>query len=255
MRGAGVGGDDHPARSGRQERRVQVGAAHGVEDDIEASSAGKPCDILLGLLLAVVDDLVRAERPGKHSLVRRGHGRGHAGSAGFGQLHGHVPDPARARMDQHELPGLDPGAVEERVPGSDGHQRQRRRLRHGQVRRFEGQEPRIGQHVFSQGAGHVRKSARAAEDLVAGLEVAYALAHDFDRPGHVHAQNCGQRRGEGRSHLPDLDVDGVHAGRGHAHQNMTGLDRGNVDIRQPKIGGIPVCLQELRFHAFLLGAC
>ena len=75
------------------------------------------------------------------------------------------------RVDKNLVARLDPGPVDERFPGRQGHQRKRRRLGHGQGARFVRSQVRIDRHVLRQRTAVRADPSGACIDLVPRLKI------------------------------------------------------------------------------------
>ena len=80
------------------------------------------------VLLVVVNDLVRAERPRAFQLFLRARRREHARAVHERDLDGRLADAAAGGQHQDVLAALQPGARHQHVPGGQERQRKRRRL-------------------------------------------------------------------------------------------------------------------------------
>lgn len=76
------------------------------------------------------------------------------GAASLGDLHGQVPDIAAPRpVDQHPLPGPEPGSVDQALPGGEARLRQRGGLGMSQAGRLAGELAGWCRHLLRVGAG------------------------------------------------------------------------------------------------------
>jgi hypothetical protein len=177
--------------------------------------------------LPVVDRLVDAELA-QEVVLGRARRADHIRAARLGDLHGHMPDPAGRRVDQHPLPGLDLGVLHQRLPRGQRDQGERARLdvvdtgrlvdegagRGGDVLGVRAVAPRVGQHP---------------EDLVAGCETGDTDADGLDDAGDVPAE--GERRlAEEAAGGPVLPVGGVEPGGVDPDQDLVGARRGALDL-------------------------
>ena len=223
-------GRDLAVDSGAGEGGRDIRAAGGVEDHIEAAPAGQALHVIVNAFFTVVDGLVRAHATGDIGLGGRGNRGRHPRALGPGELDGDMADAARAAVNEHMIARGDAGAVDERFPGGDGHQRQRGGLAPVEGVGLEGHEGGIDRDVFTVGAAVAAHAGSTAVDGVAGREASHAVADGFDHAGHVAAEH---RRQFGRDRRPggaQLGVDRIDARRDLAHQQLARARAGRVDL-------------------------
>jgi hypothetical protein len=110
--------DEPPSRPQDLQGAEQVVAPDEVDDQVEGADGGLEADA------GVVDDLIDAQ--GGEGVVLAGPGGADdLGAKVLGELHGQVPDPAAGGMDQHPLPWLQLGGVDQDLPGGEAGQGQR----------------------------------------------------------------------------------------------------------------------------------
>jgi len=111
--------------------RLPVAPAQRIQDDVHALPAGEPTHLLGVVLRAVIDGVVAALL--SDHVVLPGGGRAVDGHVpdGFTQLKHRGPHPAGRHVNQHRLPRLEVGHLEEHVVGGDVIHRQGRPLLEG----------------------------------------------------------------------------------------------------------------------------
>lgn len=105
---------------------VQVLGAHVVEDDVGTRTVGGLLDLGDEVLLAVVDQDVRAQLGAALQLLLAARGDGDGGADGLGQLDRHGADAAGAAVHEQRLAGTEVGDHEDVRPHRAGHLWQRR---------------------------------------------------------------------------------------------------------------------------------
>ena len=113
---------DQPAAVGeRVDVACQVLRADHVEDDVGAAAVGGRLQLLDEVLLDVVDGELGAEIAAGLQGLRAGRGDGDRRALRAGDLDGHGADPGAAAVDQHRLPGAQPGRHHQVRPHRAGH--------------------------------------------------------------------------------------------------------------------------------------
>ena len=98
-----------------------------LEDDVDALLLGQLAHDALEAVLAVVDDVIGAERLGLLDLVVGADGGDHRAADPLGELDRRRADARAAGMDEDRLAGLQPGIVEQHVlDRAEGDRRDRR---------------------------------------------------------------------------------------------------------------------------------
>lgn len=123
---------------------VQILRADDVEDDVRPRPVRRLAQLLHEVLLAVVDQNVRAQFRAPRQLLRPTRRDGHPRPHRLGQLNRHRADPARATVDQQRLARPQVGDHEHVRPHRRGHLRQRRRR--DQVHPFGHRQQLPGRH-------------------------------------------------------------------------------------------------------------
>ena len=113
------------------------------------------------------------------------------GAEVFGQLDGEGADAARAGVDQHLLSRLQLREIDQRLPGGEPHQRQRRRLHVIEARGLRRRGALAHQGILGDGADAILVEARI--DRVADLEFGDAGADRFDVAGEIVAEDQRKR--------------------------------------------------------------
>ena len=136
----------------------------------------------LGEILArVIDDVIGAKRADQLDIPGTAHAR-HLGAQRLRDLHGESPDAARGAIDQYLLPGLERGAVAQRLQRREARHVDGSRLLEADTRGFQRQVAVLGdRHVFGE------RAVAAAEYFVAGLELRDARADGLDGAGEIGA--------------------------------------------------------------------
>ena len=195
----------------------------------------------------MVDDLVGPRRPRTLGAARGGRGD-HVCAGPLGQLHRVAADRAAGAVDQHALPLLEPGVVEERLPRSQADHRQRRGVRERDVRGRRRQD--LGRRD-DELRGRTRGGHRQeGDDRVADRDVLDALAERVDRAGDVDARRVGQRHRERALQVAaaDAGVDGVERRRGDADAHLAGAGDGLLDVLVAQHVGIAVLVKSHCLH-------
>jgi hypothetical protein len=120
-------------------------------------------------------------------------GREHLAAQCPRELHGHVPDAARAALHEHRLAGLEPRPVDDPHVRRDERERQRGGLAHRQVRGLHGEQVGVDRGELRERALQAADAARHAVHLVAGAKRGDIRADRFDDPGQVDAEHRRQR--------------------------------------------------------------
>src|SRR5215468_3545368 len=166
-----------------------------VEDDVVTPAT------LGEILLRVVDDPVRADRP-DHVRVPGAAYAGDLRAEALGDLYrerAHAPGRA---VDQGFLPGLHPPGVAKPLQRGDRGQRRGGRLLERDVAWLAGQDRLRGTRVLGEGplragpgrgARRVRTGQAQAEYLITWLELRHVPAGRRHHACHVHPQPCGLR--------------------------------------------------------------
>src|SRR5687767_7365481 len=102
-------GDEAAAPLHRQEAAVPGLGSDMLEDDVDALAFRQPAHLALEALVAVVDDVVGAERPCLLAFLVVADGGDHRAADRLGHLDGGGADARAAGMDEHRLAGLEPG--------------------------------------------------------------------------------------------------------------------------------------------------
>ncbi len=185
-----------------------------VHDDVVLAAA------LREIIARVVDDVVGTERADQLDVPRAAYTR-HLGAQRLGDLHGKRADAARGAIDQHFLPGLERGAVAQRLQRREARHVDGGRLLEADTRRLPGQVA-----VFGDGQVFGERTVAAAEDFVAGLELRDARADGLDRAGEVDADARIFRRAESEIHADhvgraahEMPVGGIDAGRAYLDEH------------------------------------
>ena len=98
---------------------------------------------------------------------------------------------ACATMNQNLLAGVNIGALQA-FKGSDGNERQRRRLAHRKGFRLVRDQLAICQNVFPERSLQIHEPSGAAIDLVARRETGDTFANRFNDTGEIHTEHCRQ---------------------------------------------------------------
>jgi hypothetical protein len=186
---------------------------------VRAVRPGPGPQLVPHVLAGVVDAQLGAERGCQLGLGTGADGSGHPGPRQPGDLHRHVTDAARARLDQDRLAGADPGPSPQRLPGGDGDQRCRRGLGERQPFRLARQVALVHHLGLGVGARDRAEAAVAEVHLVSGPDPGHGRPRALHYPGAVPAENGGQHVPE-RAVLAELVVHRVDPGRPQPDQDI-----------------------------------
>src|SRR5262245_24682959 len=216
----------------RLERRVERSTAHCIVDDVEPASAGQPRDIVCDRLRAIDEVCAKAFNDGP---ARRRARRKHRGSKGPGDLDCHVADTTGSSLHQDRLAGLQAGAVDQPLPRGDEYERQRSRLAHRDIRRFEREQIGIDRREFRERTLPAADTAGHSVNLVTTSQARHALARRLDGPGEIEAENGGQRMTRVRGGAgADLEVERIDGACCDTHQHLAGPGNGTRHRRETK---------------------
>ncbi len=129
-----------------------------------------------------------------------------------------MADSAGRAEDQDAIAGADLRRLDERLPGGQPGERQRRGLDVVERLRRPGKLAGRRRHVLRV-RSRLTREARHPEHPITGREPGHAEAHGLDGAGDVPA-NGEWRLPEKRAASAGLPVDRVDAGRGNAHEHL-----------------------------------
>ncbi|MNL25387.1 hypothetical protein D3C87_1468670 [compost metagenome] len=201
------------------ERHIQGFTPHRVINNIEALPSRVLLDIILDRGCAVIDKS-RAQRLNDPLVPRRTRGK-YFGPECAGDLHRDMSDTARPAMNQHFLPRMHPGPVDQSLPRRNQHQRQTCRFTHAQINRLACQQPRIDYRIFSQRALDSTNPRGHGVDLITRHPATDVFPQRFHGSRQIHAQHRRQRltRVSGLVRA-DLAVQRVHPARRDPYQDL-----------------------------------
>jgi hypothetical protein len=130
------------------------------------------------------------------------------------------PDAAARPVDQHPLPGREPGGVDQALPGGEGRQRQRGGLGVRQAGWLAGELTGRCRHVLRVGAGRAGEK-RHPVHLVADVEPGDAL-QVLDHSGDIPAEDERRLADQRELARPDERLHGIHAHRLDADKHLGG---------------------------------
>ena len=153
------------------------------------------------------------------------------GAPGAGELDRKVSDAAGATVDQHFLPAVDLGTVDEPFPGRDRGERQGGRLAHADRGRLAREETGVHGRVLRERSLQVADAAGQSVDVVTGPEVLDAGPGLLDRTGQIEAEDGGRPdpRVRGLSGA-DLGVQGIDPAGLDPDQDLSRLRCGPGDL-------------------------
>ena len=163
-----------------------------------------------------------------------------------GQLDGERADASRAGVDQNLLARLQLREIDQRLPGGEPHQRQRRGLHVVEARGLFRRGALAYQGILGDGADAIFVEARI--DRVADLELGDGGSDRFHVAGEIVTEDQRKRVGDQHLHaaVADLVVEGVDAGGAHAHEQIA---RARVGPRQLQhFHRRPITTNGQRFH-------
>src|SRR5262245_38405634 len=162
----------------------------------------------------------------KRSMMNRRDGAPVAntvGSKGPGDLDCHVAHTTGSSVHQDGLARLQAGAVDQPLPSGDEYERQRSRLAHRDIRRFEREQADIDRREFRERTLLAADTPCHSVNLVTTAEARNVLARRLDGPGEIEAENGWQRMARMRGGASaDLDVERIDGTCRDTHQRLAG---------------------------------
>ena len=202
---------------------------------------------ILEVLRLVVDDDVRTQALHERDIGRAGR-RGDGRAQMPGQLDGKGAHAAGACLDEDLLPLLQPGLLDERLPGRQGHQGNGSGFFHREAAGFQRQRGFLDRDEFSERADP--QIVRSRIDLVPGLEQPHESADPDDFPGNVVAQD--ERHAVRQEHLEvamaDLGVEQVHPCGMDLDQDLVVAQLGRRHVGPPERALLSIPVENECFH-------
>jgi hypothetical protein len=206
-----------------------------VEDEVVALAGSGE------ILLRVIDDPVRADRPEHLELPGAVHG-GHVCSVRLGELHGDGPHTSTRAVDQDLLSRLGPSLIAETLDRDGSGGEHCRGLFEREVDRLQLEPGFWNGRILGKGAAVAPEIGTDAltEDLIARVEPRHVPAHRLDEPRQIGTGNPVLRSAQPGSHdaknvghpsrgVPDVWMDG---GRANPDQHFVILDVRLVDFSE-----------------------
>ncbi len=216
---AALRADDHDPAVAREgaDVAVDVVAADRVEHDVGAVPVGGLEERLDEVLLAVVDEDVRAQRPARLELRRAARGHGHAGAEPGGQLDRHGADAARPAVHEQRLARSEPRVEHDVRPHCRDDLGQA-----GRLHEVEAIGHREDVALVDRDELRVAAAGEQRAHAVADAPARRTRADGRDRARHLEPQVRRRACGRRVRALALAEVGAVDAGGGHADQDLSG---------------------------------